>query len=182
MSHHKIVFSGPVGAGKTAAIAAVSDTPPISTEARASDATRELKSATTVALDYGLIRLDGGEQIHLYGTSGQERFNFMWQILSEGALGVVLLVANHRPQPLADLRYYLDAFRPFIDQTRLAVGVTYMDQSAEPRLEDYHRTLADAGMKAPVFEVDARERRDVALLVQALLLSLDPGVDTGVAI
>ncbi len=178
MSNHKIVFSGPVGAGKTTAIAAVSDAPPLNTEARASDETQQLKPTTTVAMDYGVLRLEGGEHIHLYGTPGQERFSFMWHILTEGALGVVLLVANHRPHPLADLRLFLESFRPFIAQTRLAVGVTCMDRSAEPRLEDYHRTLAEAGMKAPVFEVDARERRDVSLLIQALLLSLDPGVET----
>jgi signal recognition particle receptor subunit beta len=178
LSHHKIVFSGPVGAGKTTAIAAVSDVPPVRTEAMASDEIRELKPTTTVAMDYGLLRLDGGEHIHLYGTPGQERFSFMWRILSEGALGVALLVSNYRPQPLADLRLYLDAFRPFLAQTRLAVGVTSMDRSAEPRLQDYHRTLSDAGMKAPVFEVDARERRDVSLLIQALLLSVDPCVES----
>jgi uncharacterized protein len=181
MAQHKIVFSGPVGAGKTTAIAAVSDVPPISTEASASDETRQLKATTTVAFDYGMLRVDGGELIHLYGTPGQERFNFMWHILSEGALGVVLLVANHRPQPLADLRLFLDSFRPFIAQTRVAVGVTCMDRNPEPRLEDYHRVLGEAGMKAPVLEVDARERRDVSLLIQALMLSIDPGLDAEAA-
>jgi uncharacterized protein len=181
MPHHKIVFSGPVGAGKTTAIAAVSDVPPVSTEAMASDETRERKPTTTVAMDYGVLKLDGGEHIHLYGTPGQERFSFMWHILSEGALGVVLLVANHRPKPLNDLRVYLDAFRPFIAQTRLAVGVTCMDRSSTPRLQDYHRTLSEVGMRAPVFEVDARERRDVSLLIQALLLSLDPRVEADAA-
>ena len=51
------------------------------------------KRTTTVALDYGLMKLDAGERIHLYGTPGQERFDFMWDILTKGGLGVVLRLA-----------------------------------------------------------------------------------------
>lgn len=182
MAHHKIIFSGPVGAGKTTAITALSDVPPIETEATASDHTRQIKAKTTVALDYGVLKLDGSERIHLYGTPGQERFDFMWQILSEGAIGLVLLFSNARPEPLADLRQFLEAFRPFIDQAGFVLGITRSDSHRAPDLHTYRQHLAQAGLKAPVFEVDARQRRDVALLVEALLLSLDPGLEVPVAL
>ncbi|MEE9356953.1 MAG: ATP/GTP-binding protein [Sedimenticolaceae bacterium] len=78
MSNYKIIFTGPVGARKTTAINAVSDTPVIMTDEVASDMTRTRKKSTTVAMDYGVMNLGSGERVHLYGTPGQERFNFMW--------------------------------------------------------------------------------------------------------
>ncbi len=96
-NQYKIIFIGPVGAGKTTAIGAISDEPPIRTDASASDMTKQRKSSTTVAMDYGVMNLSEGEKIHLYGTPGQERFNFMWDILSVGGIGLVLLLTNTRP-------------------------------------------------------------------------------------
>lgn len=177
MTHHKIVFSGPVGAGKSTAIRAVSDVPPVQTDVRATDATSELKQTTTVAMDYGVLDLGGGDRVHLYGTPGQERFDFMWQILSDGAIGLVLLICNDHPDPLTDLRFFLQAFRPYIPQTHLVVGVTRMDRRREPALTDYRRVLAERNLHVPLFEVDARRPADVSLLIQALLLSVDPRLD-----
>ena len=77
MSNFKIVFSGPVGAGKTTAITSLSDIPPVTTDESASDMTQKRKANTTVAMDYGLMKLDGGERLHLYGTPGQERFELL---------------------------------------------------------------------------------------------------------
>jgi signal recognition particle receptor subunit beta len=88
MSQYKIIFTGPVGVGKTTAIQSISDVPPIKTDAAAGDMTKARKSETTVAMDYGIMHLDDGEKIHLYGTPGQERFDFMWDILSVGGLGL----------------------------------------------------------------------------------------------
>ncbi|EFC79114.1 ATP/GTP-binding protein [Parafrankia sp. EUN1f] len=182
MTHNKIVFSGPVGAGKTTAIAAISDIPPVTTEARPTDVTRDIKATTTIAMDYGVVRLDGAERIHLYGTPGQDRFTFMRHILAEGAIGVVLLMTNTRPTPLADLDEFVGTFRTVIDETALAVGVTGMDLRRAPGLDDYRQVLARVGIIAPVFEIDARRRGDVALLVQALLLSVDPGLAGEIAL
>ena len=109
MNQHKIIFTGLVGAGKTTAIASISDAPPVSTDELATDTTRHRKPNTTVALDYGIMNLDGNERIHLYGTPGQERFNFMWDILSEGGIGLVLLVNNARPDPFKDMHFFLNA-------------------------------------------------------------------------
>ena len=76
MSNHKIIFTGPVGAGKTTAISSISDMPPLTTDEAASDMTRNRKSGTTVAMDYGVMNLQASERIHLYGTPGQERFDW----------------------------------------------------------------------------------------------------------
>lgn len=182
-SAHKIIFSGPVGAGKSTALASISDIEPFTTEEYATDETRERKETTTVAMDYGLLKLENGERIHLYGTPGQERFNFMWEILTEGAIGLIILVDNMRPDPLADLQFYLDAFKDFIGENAVAVGVTRTDLEIERNdaslrigVNDYQRLLSEMKITAPVFEVDAREQKDIVQLLQALLFTLDPGV------
>ncbi len=176
MSNYKIIFTGPVGAGKSTAIAALSDVPPVTTDEQASDMTKSLKPTTTVAMDYGMMKLEGDERIHLYGTPGQERFDFMWDILSEGGLGLVLLIDNTRTDPFQDLHFFINSFRDFIERTKVVVGVTRMDLASHPRIDDYHNQLRKVKLKVPVFSVDARQRNDVSIMVQALLYSLDPGL------
>jgi len=177
MSHYKIIFTGPVGAGKTTAIESISDIAPIKTDASASDMTKTKKSSTTVAMDYGIMKLAGGEKIHLYGTPGQERFDFMWDILTTGGIGLILLLDNTRADPFQDMKFFLDSFQQFIAETNVAIGVTQMDLSNKPTINDYHTQLQGMGIKPPVFSVDARVKNDVSLLVQSLLYSLDPGIE-----
>ena len=174
----KIIFSGPVGAGKTTAIQTLSDTPPISTNESASDMTKKRKRETTVAMDYGTMNLDDNEKIHLYGTPGQERFNFMWDILTSGGLGLIILVDNTRKDPIKDLLFFISSFKDYIDNTALSVGITQTDLRSYPRVSTYHKALKENNINAPIFQVDAREYSDVSMLVQALLFSIDPGVDT----
>lgn len=177
MSQYKIIFTGPVGAGKTTAIESISDIPPVKTDASASDMTKTKKSSTTVAMDYGIMNLAGGEKIHLYGTPGQERFDFMWDILTTGGIGLILLLDNTRADPFQDMKFFLDSFQKFIAETNVAIGLTQMDLSNKPTIDDYHIQLQGIGINPPVFSVDARVKNDVSLLVQSLLYSLDPEIE-----
>ena len=177
MSQYKIIFTGPVGAGKTTAIQSISDIAPIKTDAAASDMTKNRKAATTVAMDYGVMNLAGGEKLHLYGTPGQERFDFMWDILTSGGIGLILLLDNTRTDPFQDMKFFLEAFSDFIEKTQVAIGVTQMDLSSRPVINDYHEKLKEMDINIPVFTVDARIKNDVSLLIQALLYSLDPGLE-----
>lgn len=174
----KIIFTGPVGAGKTTAIGSISDIDIIATDEYASDMTKSRKPQTTVAMDYGMIRLSENEKVHLYGTPGQERFDFMWDILTKGGIGLILLMDNTRKDPFQDMRFYTNAFRDFIEQRQMVLGVTRMDLQRKPGLTEYREWLDQLSIQAPVFEVDARSRTDVTALIQALLFSLDPGVTT----
>lgn len=176
MSVYKIIFTGPVGAGKTTAIASISDIEPFRTEELASDDTRMLKANTTVAMDYGLMKLEDGERIHLYGTPGQERFDFMWEILTEGGIGLILLLNNANPDPIKDLEFYLDAFSAFIGETGIAIGVTRMNENPKLNLDEYAKILDKHNLHCPVFEVDARNAEDVIMLTSSLLYSIDPGL------
>ncbi|MEZ5536465.1 MAG: ATP/GTP-binding protein [Thiolinea sp.] len=177
-TNKKIIFTGPVGAGKTTAIDAISDIKIIKTDEYASDMTKSRKPQTTVAMDYGLIRLGENERVHLYGTPGQERFDFMWDILTKGGIGLILLLDNTRKDPFRDMKFYTNAFRDFIAAEQMVVGITRMDLQRNPGINDYRGWLKELSIEAPVFEIDARNYNDVTSLVKALLYSLDPGVTT----
>ena len=83
----KIVMAGPVGAGKTTFIRSLSEIPVVDTD---EIATEDIgKETTTVAMDFGMLTLDE-IPIFLFGTPGQDRFDFMWEVLCEGALGLDL--------------------------------------------------------------------------------------------
>lgn len=101
----KIVVSGPVGAGKTTLIRSLSEIPVVNTDELSSEAIG--KSHTTVAMDFGRITLDDC-RIHLFGTPGQERFDFMWDLLSEGAFGLLLLLPADRPGDFVHARCILE--------------------------------------------------------------------------
>jgi small GTP-binding protein len=172
----KIIFTGPVGAGKTTAIRSISDIDIVATDQSASDMTKDRKRETTVAMDYGVIKIGEEEKVHLYGTPGQERFDFMWSILTKGGIGLILLLDNTRKEPFQDMKFYTNSFKDFIKEQQMVVGVTRMDERKIPNINQYREWLDELDFQAPVFEVDARSRQDVSLLIQSLLLSLDPGV------
>ncbi len=177
MNDFKIIFSGPAGAGKTTAIRSISDIDPLASDETAGNMAREQNPGTSSAMDYGLLTLEQGGRIHLYGAAGRESINFMQDIHSPGGIGLILLLSNTRPNPFGDLQLFLETFKGFIDGHKLAIGVTQMDINRHPTLDDYHLQLESNGGKIPIFEVDARQKRDVSLLVEALLYSIDPGID-----
>jgi signal recognition particle receptor subunit beta len=176
--YDKIIFTGPVGAGKTTAIGAISDIPPVTTDAAASDMTLNRKEYTTVALDYGVLHLDDRTKVHLYGTPGQERFEFMWDILTTGGIGLILLLDNSRPNPVKDMQFFLNAFKDFLKQAPVVIGVTKTDIKRNPTTEAYADILEKVGLRPPIFEIDGRSREDVKNLVMALLFSIDPGLES----
>ncbi len=174
---NKIIFAGPVGSGKTTSINAVSDIMVVGTEAKATDEVAQRKDNTTVAMDYGVLNLEGGSKVHLYGTPGQDRFNFMWEILSENAMGFVILIDSARPDPLADLEHYLTAFSKPIAKSNgmVVIGVTRTELNPEIGLLDkFYERISALKLNIPVFEVDGRERQDVKQMLMALLALMDP--------
>jgi hypothetical protein len=91
MNVYKILVTGAFNAGKTEFVRTLSDIPIVSTEQMITDSSARVKSETTVAMDYGQMRLNGS-LLHLYGTPGQPRFDFMWNILSQGIHAFVVMV------------------------------------------------------------------------------------------
>lgn len=168
----KIIFTGPVGAGKTTAIGAISEVPPVSTDVRCSDESIKIKATTTVAMDYSYITLDDGARVHLYGTPGQSRFDFMWQILTQGGIGLVLLINRDNPDPVEQMEFYLEAFSDFISQTGVVIGLTRSGMNDNATISDFQNKLYERQQIFPVFEIDARDKNDVSILVHSLLAIL----------
>ncbi len=168
----KILFIGPMGAGKTTAIGAVSDIEPISTEAINTDLAQCNKLTTTVAMDYGEIQLDD-DLVALYGIPGQDRFDFMWPILAEGALGAVLLLNHERAESPADMLAYIDAFPELKGRGALVVCVGRAGEPVSAALRPYREALASRGLPLPVFAADVRRRNDVLLLIETLIANAE---------
>ena len=170
MPQYKVLITGPVGAGKTTAICSASDIEPIVTDAISTDESKKKSGKSTVAMDYGVISMEAWQKIHLYGTPGQERFNFMWDVLSaKKGIGLILLLDNSRPDPLHDMRYYLNAFSQYISATHIVIGVTQMDIKDDVTIEDYQQHLNKSQFKSAIFPVDARVKKDIVMLIQVLL-------------
>lgn len=108
-----MVVTGPFSAGKTEFIGSVSEIDVVSTEKKITADDEKIKNTTTVAMDFGRITIDEDLVLYLFGTPGQKRFDFMWEILSEGMLGFVVLVDSARPETFREARYILDTFRAY---------------------------------------------------------------------
>lgn len=171
-SEFKIVFTGPMGVGKTTAIAAISDEAPVSTDVFNTDREAFDKALTTAGLDYGHIALDDGTAVRLYGTPGQARFRFMWDILGLNAAGVIVLIDASQSDALVQLDHFVDAFGSG-KRTPIVIGVGRLDQAGAPPLDAFSQRLETRGLTLPVFGVDVRRRPDVLLLVDTLLCLIE---------
>jgi len=168
----KIVFTGPMGAGKTTAIRAISDGEVLSTDVPitgGAELSMPGKTMTTVGLDYGECRLGDQWVLKLFGTPGQERFRFMWDILGAGAFGLIVLADNSQPDPVGEVARYLKAFAPHVPARRTVVGVGRLDTHPSPGVADYCEQLGALGYNPPVLEVDVRRDADVRLLLSVLV-------------
>jgi uncharacterized protein len=111
----KMVITGPFSSGKTEFIRSISEIEVVSTEKGISDETAEsrVKDNTTVAMDFGRITVDEDLVLYLFGTPGQRRFDFMWEILAEGMLGFVVMVDSSKPETFREAKSILETFRAY---------------------------------------------------------------------
>lgn len=170
-SQYKIIFSGPVGAGKTTAITSISDIAIVKTEEIASDESKSIKENTTVALDYGVITLEDKTKIHLYGTPGQKRFDFMWELLTQGGIGLLLLIDGSDTNALDNLKFFLNSFDSYIRKTCVVIGITKHDQKKMYSLNEYQQITNTFHPIIPIYEIDARNKEDISLILKILLNS-----------
>jgi len=167
----KVVVTGPFSAGKTTLIETISDVTIVGTEREVTDATRAVKTRTTVAMDFGRIMLPGRVSLHLFGTPGQRRFEAIWEILSEGMLGLVVLVHAARGESIVESGHILDTFRDYADVPYI-VGVTHLDQLDENSGDVFERVRETLRLPSEisVLACDPRRKEDVKALLLGLLL------------
>ncbi len=167
----KMVVTGPFNAGKTEFIQSVSEIDVVSTERKISSATeRAVKEATTVAMDFGRITVDDDLVLYLFGTPGQKRFDFMWEILSEGMLGFIVLVDSTRPETFREARTILETFRAYAP-TPYVVAANKQDLPDAWDLEDMRHALR-LDPKVKLLPCVAKDRESVKKVLLELLYSI----------
>ena len=166
---YKVVVTGPFNVGKTEFVRTISDIPIVSTEKRITDHLASTKEETTVAMDYGHVRL-GDNMFHLYGTPGQPRFDFMWDILSTEMQAFLLLVDSGDRQSLLPAKQLL---RVFNRKGRVPCLVVANKQDMDNALsvEEIGKRLGldEKTPIVPCVAIDKKSVRNVMDELQALL-------------
>jgi len=173
----KMVVTGPFAAGKTEFIRTISEIDVVSTERKITNPAERIKDQTTVAMDFGRITIDDDLVLYLFGTPGQKRFDFMWEILSEGMLGFIVVVDSSRPETFREARSILDTFRGYA-ATPYVVAANKQDHSDAWSPEDLRIALKiDSAVK--VLPCVARDRESVKSALLELLYSILERMDRG---
>lgn len=169
----KIVVTGPFSAGKTTLIQTISEVAIVGTDRNVTDDTKSIKGNTTVAMDFGRISFSADLSLFLFGTPGQRRFEVMWEILSEGMIGFILLVHAADDRSVEEAAHILETFRQYAD-VPYVVGVTHMDETekSEKEVFDYVRKTLELPKGIHMSRCDPRVREDVKGLMLQILMDV----------
>lgn len=166
----KMVVTGPFNAGKTEFIRSVSEIDVVSTERRISSEVERVKETTTVAMDFGRITVDEDLVLYLFGTPGQKRFDFMWEILSEGMLGFIVMVDSTRPETFREARSILETFRAYAP-TPYVVAANKQDLEDSWDIDDMRIALR-LDQKVKLLNCVAFEKESVKTILLELLYTI----------
>jgi small GTP-binding protein len=167
----KMVVTGPFSAGKTEFIKTISEIDVVSTERKITDESQRVKEETTVAMDFGRITVDEDLVLYLFGTPGQKRFDFMWEILSEGMLGFIVLIDSVRPETFREARRILNVFSGYGATTPFIVAANKQDLPDAWSPEDLRIALKiDRNVK--VLPCVATDKESVKNVLLELLYSI----------
>jgi signal recognition particle receptor subunit beta len=175
----KIVVTGPFAAGKTTLIETISEVAIVATERDVSEHATEFgKPRTTVAMDFGRLTFGQDCSLFLFGTPGQRRFEVMWEILSEGMIGFILLVHAADPRSLEEAAHIFEEFKRYADVPYL-VGVTHTDLSDTPAEEliEAARSRLRLPDEVKVVVCDPRKKEEVKALMLSILYEVHQRIE-----
>ncbi len=175
----KIVVTGPFNSGKTEFIRCVSEIDVVSTERKITAEAEKVKDSTTVAMDFGRITVDDDLVLYLFGTPGQKRFDFMWEILSEGMLGFIVMVDSTRPETFREARSILETFRAYAP-TPYVVAANKQDRDDAWEVDDM-RVALRLDPKVKFLPCVATDKESVKKVLLELLYSILAEMDAGEA-
>ena len=172
----KIVVTGPFNSGKTELIRSVSEIDVVSTEKKITNEAERVKESTTVAMDFGRITVDDDLVLFLFGTPGQKRFDFMWEILSEGMLGFIVMIDSTRPETFREARSILETFHAYAP-TPYIVAANKQDMADAWDLGDIRLALRlDPTIK--ILPCIAKKKSSVKTVLLELLYAILDEVET----
>ncbi|MDX1688246.1 MAG: ATP/GTP-binding protein [Candidatus Promineifilaceae bacterium] len=166
----KMVVTGPFAAGKTEFISSVSEIDVVSTERRITHPAEQIKETTTVAMDFGRITVGPDLVLYLFGTPGQRRFDFMWEILSEGMLGFVVIVDSTKPETFREAKRILQTFESYAS-TPFVVAANKQDDEDAWEPEDL-RIILRLQQEVKVLPCVALDKESVKNVLLELLYSV----------
>lgn len=169
---NRLLITGSPNSGKSSAILALSDIAPKVSNIYENAPHLAPDGLDAVMLDYGEIFIDEDRKLEIYATPGQRRFQFMWKTLSKQAMGLIIMIDNRRPNPIADMHIYLDNFSDILDRRSIVVGVNYYEVPGGPRLDEYVSSCKSRGWLAPMIAIDPRHKDESLYLLSALLIHL----------
>jgi small GTP-binding protein len=173
----KMVITGPFNSGKTEFIQTVSEIDVVATERRISSEAEKIKDTTTVAMDFGRITVDEDLVLYLFGTPGQKRFDFMWEILSEGMLGFIVMVDSTRPETFREARSILETFRAYAP-TPYVVAANKQDLEDAWDIDDMRIALR-LDPKLKFLSCIAKDKDSVKNILLELLYSILAEMEAG---
>lgn len=168
----KMVITGPYASGKTEFIKSISEIDVVTTESKVSEGTAEalVKDQTTVAMDFGRITVDEELVLYLFGTPGQRRFDFMWEILAEGMLGFVVMVDSTKPETFREAKSILETFRAYAP-TPYVVAANKQDMADAWPADDLRIALR-IDERVKLLPCVAREKESVKGVLLQLLYAI----------
>ncbi|HKW42595.1 MAG TPA: ATPase domain-containing protein [Thermoplasmata archaeon] len=155
----RILVTGPFNAGKSTVVKALSE------KAISVD-----RMGTTVAFDYGSVNITGIEA-EIFGTPGQERFEFIFKIFAREVSGVLLVVDAGHPDDLPRAKQMLDLVGPRIPFVVLA-NKSDTPGALTPEMISQRMDLAEDVPVVPTVATENKGVRDALLVLAEMIIGV----------
>jgi len=168
----KIIVTGSFNSGKTEFIKRISEIVPITTDKPVSEQElKEIKTLTTVAMDFGRLTVDEEITVHLYATPGQERFDFIYPLLLKNALAIIILGDITDEKSIKDIVKYYKKFKS-LKRLPTVVALTKIDLKNGVPDEKIKEYLSELPEDVPILKIDATNKEHVKKTILTALQML----------